>query len=119
MARKRMFFDHELPVSVVRLVSAICGDYERREREIARNGSERVRARCLAYNTVIDSALSDMEVGVRRELVSDIAAWRGYSRSGLKVVLSKNAYYRRRRKLIYDIACGLSLINGDKSHLKL
>ena len=116
MARKRTFFDHELPSSVVRLVSAICEVYERREREITRACSARVCAKCLAYNTVIDSALCDIEVGVRRELLTDIAIGRGYSKSGMQVVMSKNAYYRRRRKLIYDIACGLSLINGDKSH---
>ena len=61
-------------------------------------------------NKAINNALEEIEVGLRKIIINDIIENRGYSKSGAQIVISKNAYYRRRRKLIYDIAVLLSLI---------
>lgn len=112
MGRRRMY-DRErytLPGSVVDLVESICGDYYRREKTIEAGKDERVVATCLRINGVIDNALLDIEEGMRRDMLFDIAEGRGYDRSALQLKISKRAYYNRRRKLVYDVACGLSLM---------
>ena len=98
MAREKMYFSWEIPTSVVCMVNAICADYERRERAIKySNITGAVLERYIELNSVID-------------LLRDIAEGRGYTRSPTQCVVSKNTYYRRRRKLIHDIAKELSLL---------
>lgn len=111
MAREKMYFSWEIPTSVVCMVNAICADYERRERAIKySNITGAVLARYIELNSVIDNALQEVEVGIRADLLRDIADGRGYNRSPTQCVVSKNTYYRRRRKLIHDIAKELSLL---------
>lgn len=111
MARKKTYFDWEIPSGVVSVVNALLADYERRERAIKySNITGATLARYVELNSVIDRALDDIEAGLRSDILRDIADGRGYTRSPAQCVVSKNAYYRRRRKLIHDVAKGLSLL---------
>lgn len=111
MARVKMYFKWEIPTSVVNMVNSICADYERRERAIKYSSiTGPVLAKYIQLNSVIDDALNDVEVGIRGAILRDIAEGRGYNRSHTQGLASKNTYYRRRRKLIHDIAKSLSLL---------
>ncbi len=111
MAREKMYFSWEIPTSVVNMVNALCADYLRREREIRRNESpDDVLERYALLNRTVDDALAEVEAGMRDELLQDIARGRGYTRSPLQGCVSKNTYYRRRRKLVHDIAKAFLLL---------
>lgn len=113
MARRRLYHRdrYTLPGSVVDIVKSICADYERRRRVMEHVEDEQVCAMCLMLNGAIDTALSEVEEGLRGDLLSDLAEGRGYERSAAADKISKNAYYNRRRKLVYDIAHGLALLH--------
>ncbi len=111
MAREKMYYSWEIPASVVVVVNAICADYDRRERAIKYKAiTGEVLERYIELNNAVDKALTEVETGLRQTLLQDISAGRGYTRSPAQCVVSKNAYYRRRRKLIHDIAIDLSLL---------
>ena len=111
MAKEKMYYSWNIPASVVYLVNAICADYERRQRAIKYSTvTGAVLERYIQLNSVIDQALSEVEVSLRADLLQDITAGRGYTKSSAQYLVSKNAYYRRRRKLIHDIATELSLL---------
>ena len=111
MAREKMYFSWEIPTSVVGMVNALCADYERRARAVRSSSvTGAVLETYVQLNAVIDEALEEVEVGIRKDLLRDISEGRGYARSGAQLQVSKNTYYRRRRKLIHDIAKLLSLL---------
>ena len=111
MSRQKMYFKWEIPTSVVDIVKTICADYGRRERMIKHSAiTGAVLDRYVELNSIIDKALEDVEVGIRRDLLEDIQKGRGYDFSAASPFLAKNTYYQRKRKLIHDIAEGLSLI---------
>ena len=111
MAREKMYFSWEIPSSVVYMVNAICTDYDRRERAIKYSSiTGQVLERYIELNAAIDKSLEEIEVGIRRDILQDIAEGHGYNKSKAQTLVSKNTYYRRRRKLIYDIAKKLSLL---------
>jgi hypothetical protein len=106
-----MYFQFELPSSVVEIVKAVCVDYARRERAIKHgNVTGAVLARFVELNAIIDTALEDIEVGIRMDLLRDIQSRRGYDFSPASYCISKNTYYKRKKKLIYDIAKSLALV---------
>ena len=110
MARQKLYFKYDIPTSVVDIVKTICVDYERRERSIKfGNITGAVLARYIELNSIIDAALEDVELGIRKSLLRDIQKRRGYDFSEANWAISKNAYYRRKRKLIYDIATRLAV----------
>jgi hypothetical protein len=111
MARKRIYYKWEIPTSVVKIVNSICADYERRERLIKSSAiTDAVLAKAVELNAIVDKELEHIEPGIRREIIRDISEGRGYYKSGCCVIMDKNAYYRRRRKLVHDIAVTMSLI---------
>ncbi len=108
MAKKNQY---ELPTSVVEIVKTLCADYFRRERAIRYgNVTGAVLDRYIELNANIDMALETIEVGIRMDILRDIQFRRGYDFSPASVCISKNTYYTRKKKLIYDIAKRLSLI---------
>ena len=112
MSRKTTYFQYKLPSSVVNVVKCIIIDYNRREGAIKHSAiSGAVLERYIELNSAIDKGLSEIETGIRTYMLEDIIKGVGYERSLVQSLLSKNAYYRRRRKLIYDIAVELSLLN--------
>ncbi|MCD8308457.1 MAG: hypothetical protein LUD19_01285 [Clostridia bacterium] len=111
MPKSKRYYDYEIPSTVVDIVKTVCADYTRREQAIKYNGvSGETLANYINLNGIIDDALSDIETGIREELLRDIGRRRGYEQSNFCYCISKNAYYRRKRKLIYDIAKGLNLL---------
>ena len=110
MPKPKLYFQYELPFSVVMIVKAICADYRRREHKIKYSTASGVTSRCAELNAIIDKALEEVEVGARRDMLCDICTRRGYDSSPCGAYMGKNTYYRRKRKLIYDIAKSLSLI---------
>lgn len=111
MSRQKMYFRWEIPSTVVKIVNSICADYERREKIIKYSvETGAVLEKSIELNAIVDKALEDIEPGIRREIITDISEGRGYNKSGCSVIMGKNAYYRRRRKLVHDIAVTMSLI---------
>lgn len=111
MPKPKMYFQFELPSSVVEIVKTICADYDRRERAIKHgNVTGVVLERLVELNAIIDAALEDIEIGVREDMLRDIQNRRGYDFSPASYCISKNTYYKRKKKLIYDIAKNLALV---------
>lgn len=113
VGRPRQYYKYEIPSGVVKVVRAQCADYERKRLCIKdRDGSitEETLNSYIATNQAIDMALADIEETCRQHFLNDIAENRGYERSQSQWCLSHNAYYKRKRKAIYDIAKGLRLI---------
>ena len=111
MARQKMYFKWDMPTSIVEIVKAICADYDRRERAIKfGNVAGDVLMKYVELNNVINNALQAVEVGIRTELLRDIQNRRGYEHSAAVLIIAKNTYYNRKRKLIYDIAKDLRLL---------
>ena len=109
--RKKEYFAYEIPTSTVRVVTSICADYNRREAAIKHSAvTGPVLERYVELNRAVDMALGDIELGIRDLVLRDVADGVGYNKSAAACQLSKNAYYRRRRKLVYDIAVNLSLL---------
>ena len=111
MARPKMYFKWEIPTSVVDIVKIICADYDRRERMIKHSTiTGNVLEKYIELNSIIDRALEDIEPAVRRDMLEDIYTGHGYAYSSASKFFAKNTYYQRKRKLIHDIARGLSFI---------
>lgn len=111
MSRPKKYCQYELPTSVVEIVKTLCADYFRRERAIKYgNVTGAVLDRYIELNANIDTALEDIEIGIRMDMLRDIQCRRGYDFSPASYCISKNTYYCRKKKLIYDIAKGLALV---------
>ncbi len=111
MARRRLYGKWDIPKTVVEIVCGICADYDRREKIIKNAGAAGATLdKCIELNAIIDKALEDIEAGARKEILKDVSEGRGYYKSGMQVIFSKNAYYRRKNKLVHDIAKDMALI---------
>lgn len=103
--------DDDIPLSVERIVRAMMFDYSRRSKLLSQGGlSDQVQQTYLHLNFIIDSALESVEIGLRKTLMEDIALHRGYDMSPCNYLVAKNTYYRRRYKVIHDVAVSLGLI---------
>ena len=111
MPRQKTFHKWSIPSSVVNIVKCHCADYDRRSRIISDPSAAVVlRESCINLNGIIDNALSEVDVGIQKILLSDVSVGRGYGSSMAAPIISKNSYYARKRKLIHDIAIALNLI---------
>ncbi len=101
----------QLPLGVNRVVVALCGDYDRRERAIRRReATPEVLSSYTALNRAIDDALAEVcEEGIRVQMRADIGAGRGARRSPL-YFLSEGTYKKRKRAAKYRIARILNLL---------
>ena len=109
--KTKIYLKWEIPTNIVLIVKSICADYERRAKVIALAKADgAVIEKYKELNDAIDKALEDVEPGIRKSLLKDFVEHLGYDRSGATFILSKNAYYRRKRKMIRDIAHYLNLI---------
>ena len=100
-----------LPLSVNRVVVALCGDYDRRKREIEKN---KIDTETLAYyrrlNAAIDEALyEECEEGIRNTMRSDIGNGVGHRRTQL-YYMAAGTYKSRKRNSKYRIAKRLNLV---------
>lgn len=111
MPKPKLYFQFDIPTSVVEIVKTLCADYNRREQAIKYgNVTGSVLARYVELNAIINTALEEVEVGIRQDILRDIQSRRGYDFSPCSYCISKNTYYKRKKKLIYDIAKSLSLV---------
>lgn len=111
MPKPKIYYKIELPSTVVAIVKALCADYNRREQAIkSGNVSGVVLVRFVELNEVIDAAFEEIEGGIRMDMYYDIVKRRGYNNSSLSYYMAKNTYYRRKSKLIYDMAKNFALI---------
>ena len=101
----------ELPLSVDRAVRAMCEDYDRRAREIARGAlSPRVIAHYMLLNASIDEAIASVcEVGIRAEIRRDIGNGTGHRFTQL-YFLSPKVYKSRKRAAKEAVARALGLL---------
>ena len=115
MGRPRIYYEWEVPREVVEIVRGICADYERRENAIKFSTiSGDVLCRYVELNSAVEAALGDVEIGLRQDIIDDVALNRGYDFSPCSNYISKGTYYNKKRKLIYDIAKRLYLIPPKK-----
>lgn len=104
--------EHELPSSVVRVVAALCGDYERMKKELKKENDERLRLTYFTYTyTIYDEvAKATRLVGCHVDtMIAEIGTNTGYLKSELVGILSRGQYYRFKQKAIYRIAKALFL----------
>ena len=111
MGRPRIYYEFEVPRSVVEIVKSLCADYERRELAIKHsNISGDVLMRYVELNAAIDKAFSSFSPEVKGWMLSDVASGRGYDYSQCTSLLGRKAYYLKNRKIIFDIALDLYLL---------
>ena len=118
MPKTKIYQAYELPRTVVDLVRAVCADYPRRVQYIKKLEKKECEDiceldtlhMCQKLNKIVDEALEPIEETLRGILLEDICEKRGYEHSPAANIISKNAYYMRKRKFLFDIAFRLSLI---------
>ena len=110
MARPRVYDTFDTPHGVSAIVKAICADYNRRRVALGGDLPDNVREHYSTLNAAVESALGEIEPGIRSAILADIVKGNGYDVSAATYYLAKNTYYRRKRKLIHDIAVSLNLI---------
>ena len=100
-----------LPLSVNRVVVALCGDYDRRKKEIEKN---RIDKETLSHykelNDLIDEAINEeCEKGIQNTMRSDIGNGVGHRRTQL-YYMAAGTYKTRKRNSKYKIANKLNLL---------
>ena len=114
MGRHKEFAQHELPAGVVSVVLAIISDYERRRIALKRGVcSENLTLWYTFYNDTINDAMTVVEEPLRSDFLDDIARGRGYRYSVLNTSYTSWSYYARKREVIWRIAVGLDLVEGQ------
>lgn len=111
MGRPRIYYDYELPHGVVETVRGVVMDYDRREQAIKRStitGS--VLERYIELNDAVDAALGEVDVGIRGDMMLDVALNTGYAFSQCARCIGRKAYYQKKKKFIYDIAVRIFLV---------
>ncbi len=100
-----------LPPEVGRVVIALCGDYDRRERVLRRKEAPpEVLSTYESLNRGIDRALAEVcEESIRTQLRQDIAERRGARRTPI-LSISEGTYKRRKRESALRIARELNLL---------
>ena len=114
MSRRKEYFRYEIPKTVVDVVRAVCADYKRREQAIKYSTvTGNVLQSYIQLNNVIETALTDIEPGIRNALFEDVCQRRGYDKTPA-VEIYKNGYYRRKKQFVYRVAIGLNLLVDNK-----
>lgn len=109
MSRRSVFGKWEIPRTVVEIVKSICADYDRRAIAMENAAEDTVKT-YKRLNESIDQAMTDIEPAIRRTMLEDIYTGRGYGYSPASAIMTKNAYYSRKRKAVHDIAVNLMLL---------
>lgn len=103
--------EYSVPTGVSWIVRAVCADYDRRVQRLRNNDlREDAKETCLRLNKAVDDALISIETGMKKAMIDDIRFGRGYDHSPASLMISKNTYYRRKRKVVFAIASNLCLI---------
>ena len=107
----RYKLEKRMPLSLDRTIVGLCGDYDRRERVLARSAATpEVLAQYERLNRGIDRAVADVcEDGIREQIRLDIGAGRGARRTPLYFI-SEGTYKSRKRETKWRIAEELKLL---------
>lgn len=104
----------DIPEGALKVIRAICADYPRRKRIIETvvhtHTDEETLKHFKDYNERIDRALSELEEGLRDYILSDIMHGNGYNYSMASPLLTNNAYYERKNKILWNLARELNLV---------
>ena len=101
----------DIPRSIVKIVVMVCADYDRRKIAIElQSADEAVISEYKRLNGIVDTALLDIEEGVRRVFLADVGLGRGYDFSPASPFMARGTYYQRKCKLVHDIAQGMMLV---------
>lgn len=110
----RKYYKHEVPLSVLRFVRAICGDYERREIALRSSSLDiGIRAEFARLNKAVDDALSFIDEPFRKSVRQDIAEITGFNKTSY-IYINRKSYYKQKRKVIYDIAVNLNILEKQQ-----
>lgn len=113
MSRKKEYDTFTVPFGVAKIAKAICADYDRRAAVLRRgNAPDAVLEQYATLNAAVDAALDEIdEPEIRRHILDNIIERRGYEKSyTTNVIICKNSYYARMRKVIWRIARDLTLV---------
>ena len=70
MPKPKLYFQSDIPATVTEIVRAMCADYPRRSRAIQfENIPNAVKIRYIELNSIIDTALESVEIGIRKDLL--------------------------------------------------
>ena len=92
-----------IPPTVADIVTLICQDYRMRKAKGSLPDDYR-------FTEIIQNALEVCETGIAEAIFEDICLRRGYWCSPINYLISKNAYYDRKKAVVRSIAIGLHLI---------
>lgn len=92
-----------VPVEVGEIVTLLCQDYRIRSKK-------HTLPEDYAFAAIITEALSGCGEGIREVIFDDICERRGYWCSPINYMISKSAYYIRKKEVIRKIAKSLHLI---------
>ncbi len=109
--RKKAFDQVKVPDTLADIVRSIIADYDRRKDAIAKGEGRMVTLEQYAViNESIDDALLFIEDFYRYIIFDDMKHNRGYDYSKISTYISRKGYYRRKRKIIAEVATNLNLI---------
>lgn len=89
--------------TVAEIVTLICQDYKTRK-------SKGDLPEDYGFEQIIQSSLGACESAIAEAILEDICLRRGYWCSPINYLISKGAYYERKRAVVRSIAIGLHLI---------
>ena len=101
----------KVPTHAKILVTAMIAGYRARQKAIdMKTVSDKVAATYENLNYCIDKAIESMEPGLRNIMLYDFEHRVGFKYSDACTFISANSYFRRKRRLIYDVAKMVNLI---------
>lgn len=101
----------KLPKGLNRVVVDIIADTDRRQKCIDLNSVRpEVREFYVILNDAVNQAMNDVEIGIRQMMFKDFIYGHGFNKSDASPLISVNAYYRRKRKVIADVARAIYMI---------
>ncbi len=106
---------YKMPETVYRLVSAVCADYNRREKELRSAGlSPYVRDKYRSINAVIDDAVgSVVSDNWASKMLADIVEEQNYANSKCRVIISRSGFRRWKMDIYLHIATALGFLDPN------
>jgi hypothetical protein len=93
------------------IIKAHCQEYSRRRVALEfKSKPIDVLEEYERLNGIIDAALSSIEVGIRMQILDDVAWSRGYFFSQASPFMTKETYYSRKKEFIHSFAKGLNFV---------
>lgn len=102
--------DTRLPKTLSDYIEAVVRDYPRRASALeVESLSEPTRKQYLVYNVAVDMAIDFLEPALKKILIDDIIEGRSYYSSSAANFICRNSYYKRRSRILYNVAVALKM----------